>query len=161
MMAMRANNWIVGRLDARSSVLNVDFQLGLLRLNNIKKMLLLIFTVLTSVFLIVYPCCGKVVASDNAADTLFPQQNIAAPGKIDAGKSNDKISPTADSIKLTVKRLDIIESRLGPANRQPTPATTIERRLADIEQRLDRLELQFNRIQQMEQRIRKIEAQRY
>lgn len=123
--------------------------------------MLLLFTGLTSVFLIGYPYCGKAVASDNAADTLFPQQNVAAPEKNDTGKSHDKIDPPADSVQVTRKRLDAIESRLGTATRQPTPATTIERRLADIEQRLDRLELQNNRIQQMEQRIRKIEAQRY
>lgn len=125
-----------------------------------RLMPLIVFAVM---YLFVSGTLGRTggAASDDAVDTLFPQQNAAAQSKIDSGKSGNKLSPAADSQKIAAKRLDIIESRLGPVTRQLTPKTTIERRLADIEQRLDRLELQYNRIQQMEQRIRKMEAQRY
>lgn len=99
--------------------------------------------------------------STHEMDAVFPSEASRQKTETIAKDSRKGLNITAGSTAPLEKRIQLIESRLGPASRQPTFTTTIAQHLTDIEQRLDRLELQYKRIQQMEQRIRKIEAQRY
>ena len=88
-----------------------------------------------------------------AVEQLFPSP---APAARVAAPPADK--PTAaDRLEPLEKRLDAVESRLGPSSRPASVTYNVERRLADLEKRVQQIEQQLARWQQIDQRVRRLE----
>ena len=88
-----------------------------------------------------------------AVDQLFPSPAPAA--KVAAPPAGEP--PAADRLEPLEKRLDAVESRLGPSSRPASVTYNVERRLADLEKRIQQIEQQLARWQQIDQRVRRLE----
>ena len=88
-----------------------------------------------------------------AVDQLFPAPAPAA--KVAAPPAGEP--PAADRLEPLEKRLDAVESRLGPSSRPASVTYNVERRLADLEKRVQQIEQQLARWQQIDQRVRRLE----